>query len=473
MTYQSSREILYFKIPVFIVDLVLHLSALAWWLYYLPDATLNGLRLEEMEWAMYALMTISFSLSISIFGIKLHERKISIANVLWRSILQTSTTYLVFTILVAVLYKAVPRHLIADGLLLTLPLIALWHYGANKIVRYVRHLGHNTRNVVIIGTAENALLLYKELSYGKSFTGYNIKGFFCEDEHPALPEGAERLGRIDDFFTWVDGNEHTADEIYCSLPPAAYGKTVNAIIKVCNDRFIDFCFVPAMEGYPRHQMAISQMGKVNLIHLREEPLNNVFARIFKRSFDVVFSLLFLCTLYPFVLLFVWIGTSISSPGPLYFKQKRTGSNGKSFEIYKFRSMKVNADADKLQATKDDPRKTKFGDFLRRSSIDELPQFINVLKGEMSIIGPRPHMEHHTDVYSELVDNYMVRHLAKPGITGWAQVNGCRGETKTTQEMADRVEHDIWYIENWTPMLDIEIVFRTIWQVLPGHDKQAY
>ena len=136
-------------------------------------------------------------------------------------------------------------------------------------------------------------------------------------------------------------------------------------------------------------------------------------------------------------------------------------------------MKENKEADKLQATKDDPRKTPFGDFLRRSSIDELPQFINVFIGNMSIIGPRPHMEYHTDMYSALISNYMVRHLAKPGITGWAQINGCRGETKTLEEMADRVEHDIWYIENWSLLLDVEIFFKTIRQVMPGRDKQAY
>ena len=141
-------------------------------------------------------------------------------------------------------------------------------------------------------------------------------------------------------------------------------------------------------------------------------------------------------------------------------------------MYKFRSMKVNADADKLQATEDDPRKTKFGDFLRRTSIDELPQFINVLKGDMSIIGPRPHMELHTEIYTKLVDEYLVRHMVKPGLTGWAQVNGCRGETKTTEDMAERVRYDIWYIEHWSFGLDIKIVLKTIAQILGG-DKQAY
>ena len=134
---------------------------------------------------------------------------------------------------------------------------------------------------------------------------------------------------------------------------------------------------------------------------------------------------------------------------------------------------MNKDADRVQATKDDPRKTKFGNFLRKSSIDELPQFINVLKGDMSLIGPRPHMLYHTEVYSQLIGDYMVRHLAKPGITGWAQVNGCRGETKEVEDMERRVEHDIWYIEHWTPLLDIVVFFKTVIQLMPGRDKQAY
>ena len=142
-------------------------------------------------------------------------------------------------------------------------------------------------------------------------------------------------------------------------------------------------------------------------------------------------------------------------------------------LYKFRSMKVNKDADRVQATKDDPRKTKFGNFLRKSSIDELPQFINVLKGDMSLIGPRPHMLYHTEVYSKLIGDYMVRHLAKPGITGWAQVNGCRGETKEVEDMERRVEHDIWYIEHWTPLLDLVVFVKTVIQLMPGRDKQAY
>jgi len=141
-------------------------------------------------------------------------------------------------------------------------------------------------------------------------------------------------------------------------------------------------------------------------------------------------------------------------------------------MLKFRSMKVNRDADKLQATKDDPRKTRFGNFLRRTSIDEIPQLINIFRGDMSLIGPRPHMILHTETYSKLVDEYLVRHMVRPGLTGWAQVNGCRGETETVEKMARRVEKDIWYIEHWSFWLDIRIFLMTVVQVFKG-DKQAY
>ena len=163
---------------------------------------------------------------------------------------------------------------------------------------------------------------------------------------------------------------------------------------------------------------------------------------------------------------------IQSPGPIFFRQLRTGINGKDFYCYKFRSMHVNKDADTLQATKNDPRKFAFGNFMRKSNIDELPQFFNVLMGQMSVVGPRPHMLHHTEVYRELIDKYMVRHYVKPGITGWAQVTGFRGETKELWQMEGRIERDIWYIENWSPWLDIRIIWLTTKQIFI-HDEHAY
>ena len=160
------------------------------------------------------------------------------------------------------------------------------------------------------------------------------------------------------------------------------------------------------------------------------------------------------------------------PGPIFFKQKRNGLNDEEFYCYKFRSMKVNADADKVQATKDDPRKTKWGNIMRKTSIDELPQFINVFKGEMSVVGPRPHMLKHTEEYSKLIDKYMVRHFVKPGITGWSQVTGFRGETKELKDMEGRIRGDIWYIEHWTFWLDIYIIYKTVANAVHG-EKNAY
>ena len=178
-------------------------------------------------------------------------------------------------------------------------------------------------------------------------------------------------------------------------------------------------------------------------------------------------------LSPLVLIPVGIAIKLSSPGPIFFKQKRTGFRGKEFWCYKFRTMKVNKEADTLQATKEDPRKTKLGDFLRKTSIDELPQFYNVWKGDMSIVGPRPHMLKHTEEYSTLINRFMLRHFVKPGITGLAQVSGFRGETRYIDQMEGRVKKDIEYIENWSFWLDIKIIIKTVTNMLGREKGNAY
>jgi putative colanic acid biosynthesis UDP-glucose lipid carrier transferase len=163
---------------------------------------------------------------------------------------------------------------------------------------------------------------------------------------------------------------------------------------------------------------------------------------------------------------------MDSAGPVFFKQQRSGRENDSFLCFKFRTMQVNTDSDQLQATKGDSRVTKMGVFMRKTNIDELPQFFNVFLGTMSVVGPRPHMLRHTEQYSELINNYLVRHYAKPGITGWAQVNGYRGETKELIEMRDRVDYDIWYIENWSLLLDLKIIYMTVFNVFQG-EENAY
>jgi putative colanic acid biosynthesis UDP-glucose lipid carrier transferase len=230
--------------------------------------------------------------------------------------------------------------------------------------------------------------------------------------------------------------------------------------------------VPAIDYYYTNNPVVESIGNVLVFTTQNTPLDNFHNVIAKRVFDLVFSFVFLVTLFPVIYLIIGIIIKLGSPGPVFFVQERTGKNGATFKCYKFRSMRCNDEANTKQATANDSRKTRVGNFLRKTNLDDLPQFINVLKGDMSIVGPRPHMLLHTEEYSRLVNKYMVRHFIKPGVTGWAQINGCRGETKEVSQMEDRIRKDIWYLENWSFLLDIEIIIRTVFVTFKG-DVKAY
>lgn len=212
------------------------------------------------------------------------------------------------------------------------------------------------------------------------------------------------------------------------------------------------------------------IGNFPLLSLRDEPLESLLNRMLKRGFDVLFSslviVLILSWLYPLLALLI----KLESKGPVFFKQLRSGRNNQEFWCYKFRSMRINSNADKVQAVKGDQRITRIGSFLRKSSIDELPQFLNVFIGNMSVVGPRPHMLKHTEQYAALVDKYMIRHFIKPGITGWAQVHGFRGEISNIEDIQKRIEYDIWYIENWSLILDIQTILLTIYNIFKGEEN---
>jgi undecaprenyl-phosphate galactose phosphotransferase/putative colanic acid biosynthesis UDP-glucose lipid carrier transferase len=234
-------------------------------------------------------------------------------------------------------------------------------------------------------------------------------------------------------------------------------------------------YIPDFQQYTktnRVQVSFYGNGNIPVLMLRKEPLEIPLNRIVKQIFDFCFSLLVIVFLFSWLFPILILFIKLDSRGPVFFVQNRSGRDNESFPCYKFRTMYVNDKAHVAQATKNDPRITKVGAFLRKTSLDELPQFFNVFLGNMSVVGPRPHMLSHTEQYSELIDNFLVRHYAKPGITGWAQVNGYRGETKELADMEGRVEHDIWYIENWSFLLDIKIIWKTFSGVLVG-DKQAF
>ncbi len=343
--------------------------------------------------------------------------------------------------------------------------LATWWIVSRKLLKWYRSKGFNYKKIVIIGggTSGAGMRLMQQLKEDEGY-GYHIVGFF--DDEPVKDLNAYR-GGVNELESFIEKN--SIDEIYCAIPENER-QELQHIINVAERNAIDFYYVPQFSKYISRRFEIETFGAVPVMSIHPHPLQNPLNKAIKRGFDLLVSS-FVLLWSPIVFLPIAIGVKLSSPGPVFFRQERTGYRGKSFQCLKFRSMRVNDKSDTLQATKDDPRKTKFGNFIRKTSLDELPQFINVFKGDMSIVGPRPHMVQQTHEYSELIDKYMLRHTIKPGITGWAQVNGFRGPTDELWKMEKRVELDVWYTENWNFMLDIKIMFLTVFNAIRG-EKNA-
>lgn len=369
-------------------------------------------------------------------------------------------------------------------------------YAEHSLLKFYRKSGGNITSVIFIGNDYANAEIYNKLMEDMS-TGYRVIGYFADDNIAGVSSNFIRLGSMNDLNNLMNDSLQVSEndkkelskeliknkdinsksfqlagvqEIFCSLSHNK-DEEIKRIIQFCDKNVIHFHYVPRQFGNYQLNLKPEQLGEFRLYTNRKEPLLEIQNYALKRAFDIVFSGCVCLCLLPFLPIIALI-IKLQSPGPIFFKQARTGSDGRNFYCIKFRSMHVNADADKIQATKNDPRKFAFGNFMRKTNIDELPQFINVLKGDMSIVGPRPHMLKHTEMYSQIIDKYMVRHFCKPGITGWAQVTGYRGETKEVWQMEERIKRDIWYIENWSLWLDIKIIFLTAKSVIIP-DKNAY
>ena len=234
---------------------------------------------------------------------------------------------------------------------------------------------------------------------------------------------------------------------------------------------IRFKVVPDLSIFINKPVIINYIRELPILSLRSEPLDDVGNRVKKRALDVVVSTLVIIFILSWLVPILSLLIYLESKGPIFFSQLRSGKNNKTFYCYKFRSMRVNKESDSKQATRNDARITRIGKFLRKTSLDEFPQFVNVFKGEMSLVGPRPHMVKHTSDYSKIVDQYMIRQFLKPGITGWAQINGYRGEITENEQIINRVNEDLWYLENWNIWLDIRILFLTVYKVFK--DDKAF
>ncbi|WP_345950887.1 undecaprenyl-phosphate glucose phosphotransferase [Mucilaginibacter sp. PAMB04274] len=260
------------------------------------------------------------------------------------------------------------------------------------------------------------------------------------------------------------------EEVYISVKPDKIDN-LSYLLKVGEQNCIRLKFVPDLSGL-ESKFKFNRMGDFAVLCARREPLEDITNRFKKRVFDIAVSLGVIVFIFSWLYPLLAVLIKLQSRGPVFFAQLRTGRNNRPFWCYKFRSMRMNTDSDKRQASVNDDRITPIGRFIRKTSLDEFPQFFNVLLGYMSIVGPRPHMLSHTEQYSKIIDKYMVRQFLKPGITGWAQINGYRGETRESYLMEKRVEHDIWYMEHWSVMLDLKIVFLTIINMIRG-EKNAY
>ncbi len=331
------------------------------------------------------------------------------------------------------------------------------------LLKQIRKAGNNFRNVVIIGGGETASEINNALSNDLS-QGYKILGYF-DDKRDFSKINATYLGPFSEVKEYAAVNQ--VHEIYITLKDFDT-IAIRQLINFCERNLIRIKFIPDYKLFQEtNKVSIDFYGKVPVISLRLEPLEIPINRIKKRLFDIGFSLSVIVFIFPWLFPILMLLVKMSSKGSIFFSQKRSGEGNKSFWCYKFRTMRVNKESDFKQATENDSRITKVGKFMRKTSLDELPQFFNVLIGNMSVVGPRPHMLKHTKEYSEIIDKYIVRHFAKPGITGWAQTHGFKGETLNLEAMEKRIEHDIWFIENWSFLLDIKIIFLTIKDMFSG------
>jgi len=346
-------------------------------------------------------------------------------------------------------------------------MLSVWWISSRWLLKKIRRMGFNFKRVVIIGAGATGKMVAGELASDAGY-GYRLMGVFDNDSRLLESFHRQFTGSLSEVENFVRLNK--IDILYYTFD-AEDEDAIRTMMNVAEEIGAQFVYVPKFHKVLAGQFQISSLGTLPSMEHSLSPLHKTRNKILKRVFDIVVSGVFLI-FSPVIFIPIAVGIKLTSKGPILFRQKRTGIYGTEFVCYKFRTMRVNPMSDVLQATADDPRKTKFGDFLRRSSLDELPQFYNVLKGNMSVVGPRPHMISHTEEYSALIDKYMVRHAVKPGITGWAQVNGYRGATKQLWQMEKRVDYDVWYIRNWNLFLDLKIIFLTVFNGLRG-DKNAY
>jgi putative colanic acid biosynthesis UDP-glucose lipid carrier transferase len=352
--------------------------------------------------------------------------------------------------------KAIAYFMVSSFTLITIFKYLLFYY----LKKYRVVTGSNYRSAVIIGYTPEAIRL-KSLFEKRVDYGYRFLGFFSDKK-----SNANIKGRLDDLTKFV--LEHNVDEIYCSLNEIT-NEQLKDLVDFADEHRKTIKFIPDTKEIFSKNLKMEYYEVFPVLSLQKTLLHDPLTKAFKRGFDIVFSILVIVGLLSWLVPLLAILIKAESRGPIFFKQGRPGMDEKEFFCYKFRSMQINKTTEK-EASKNDPRVTKMGRILRKTSIDEMPQFLNVLLGDMSVVGPRPHLWSQNKAYGHRINKYMVRHYVKPGITGLAQVRGFRGEIETDEDMINRIKYDVFYIENWSLLLDIKIIVQTVVNIFRGEEK---
>lgn len=442
---------------------------LAYWLKFESDFLVG---IKSVPFATYLLWGTIYSFSMVLIGFYLQfyspkRRKNFSYDVL--KVLQIQ--FLSFMGLLALFYFSnesdISRQFLVIFLTLNIVFICVYRYTVKSILSSLRRKGFNKRFVLILGAGSVGRSFYLNLM-NQPELGYEALGFLDDfhDEHPIEYRTMRPIiGKLDDLEYIL--KTHPIDEVIMALPLEAHSK-YGQIIEACEKAGVKTLIIPDFFDLLPARPLLDNFAGIPLINVRDVPLDELSNRILKRWFDILFSVVAIVLTSP-VLLAVTIGIKLTSPGPVLFKQERVGYNRKTFQMLKFRSMHVSSgvQSDTQWTVENDPRRTRFGAFLRKTSLDELPQFFNVLLGHMSVVGPRPERPFFVEQFRDEIPKYMIKHQIRPGITGWAQANGLRGDTS----IQERIQHDLFYIENWTFIFDLKIIGKTIVKGLMN--KNAY
>lgn len=448
MDYKKGRYSGLIKPLVLLVDLVLLNVTVTFFETNITNTYIFGIYIS--------ILWIFFSLKNNFYEVQRHTRVIQIIPLLFRQIILFA--FVLYAFIGFFKQPNISRWALGNYFVTVSLLILSFKFFTFYILKKYRAiLSGNTRRVIVIGKNYKTRQLLKTFKTRLDY-GYRFKAQFSVSD----PDFS-----LDKCFEYVIDND--IDEIYFSVAELS-NKQINQLVDFADNNLRELKFIPDNKDIFSKKLKYEYYEYTPILSIRTIPLKEPVNKFFKRLFDIIFSSCIIIFVLSWLTPILAILIRLESKGPVFFKQSRNGFNNKEFECYKFRSMMPNKSAHLQQATKDDQRITKVGKWIRKTSIDELPQFFNVLFGDMSVVGPRPHMVTHTNLYAKRIDKFMVRHFVKPGITGLAQISGFRGEIETDKDIIGRVKYDIFYIENWSLLLDVRIIVKTFLNAVKGEEK---